>query len=158
MIVTWDYFNNVVYDVKSMQLKSSQFRKRHLWATEQYPRWSGGNGWFQCCLRLVSGPGVNDVKPSTEEEGEDLKEVHVSNRTVSKMNWWKWSVPMLLEIGRRSSVYDVKLSTQGEGEESKEACVCNKTENNMETGKGGLINILMSDFYRLGCQTLQRYI
>ena len=23
----------------------------------------------------------------------------MSNRTVSKMKWWKWSVPMLLEIG-----------------------------------------------------------
>ena len=31
------------------------------------------------------GPGVNDVKPSAEEEGEESKEVPVSNRTVSKM-------------------------------------------------------------------------
>ena len=43
-------------------------------------------------------PSVYDVKPSAQEEGEDLKEVHVSNRTVSKMIKWKWSVLMLLEI------------------------------------------------------------
>ena len=31
-------------------------------------------------------PGVNDVKPSTEEEGEDAKEADVCNETENKMN------------------------------------------------------------------------
>ena len=31
-------------------------------------------------------PGVNDVKPSTEEEGEDAKEADVFNGTETKMN------------------------------------------------------------------------
>ena len=42
----------------------------------------------------------NDVKQFAQEEGEDVKEVPVSHRTVSKMSWWKWSVPISLEIGR----------------------------------------------------------
>ena len=42
----------------------------------------------------------NDVKPFAQEEVEDVKEVPVSKRTVSKMIKWKWSVPISLEIGR----------------------------------------------------------
>ena len=49
-------------------------------------------------------PGVYDVKPSTEGEGEDAKEVDVCNETENKMNIgkcqfvWFLILPLLLKF------------------------------------------------------------
>ena len=43
-------------------------------------------------------PGVYDVEPSTEGEGEESKEGHACNRIETKINWWKNVVLNLLEI------------------------------------------------------------
>ena len=43
-------------------------------------------------------PGVYDVKPSTEQEGEDAKEADVCNETENKMNIGKCQFVLVLDI------------------------------------------------------------
>ena len=69
----------------------------------------------------------NEVNLFAQEEGEDLKEVPVSKRTVSKMIRWKWSVPISLEIGRVLSFMTSNRPLEGEEEDLKEAQVSNRT-------------------------------
>ena len=39
----------------------------------------------------------------------------MSKRTLSKMNWWKWSVPMLLEIGSVLALMTLNRSRKERG-------------------------------------------
>ena len=52
--------------------------------------------WFiHLILEIWFTPAVYDVKPSTEDEGEDAKEADVCNEIENKMNKWKMSIRLV---------------------------------------------------------------